>query len=214
MLSKLAVTLVALTLLFGMFSYVVADLSVGVKNGDWIEYNVSYTGSPSQGHNINWARMEVTGVNGPIISVTITSRFSDNSTMIQNSTLNFETGDLIDDFIIPANLKVGETFLDKNLGNVTIQRLEQHVYAGATRTVLYASTSTNMYVWDQATGVSVEGNAQEPDYTIHTIAADTNMWEPTIQSGGATDVFLVFILVVILAVISIAVAMRYRKRPH
>ena len=123
-------------------------MSVGVKKGEWIEYFVSYTGSPSQGHDINWARMEVTDVQGTNITVSITTRFQNETTEVFNSTLNLKTGQLIDDFIIPANLNAGDTFLDQNLGNVTISKAEQHTYAGATRTVLYASTSQNTYVWD------------------------------------------------------------------
>jgi hypothetical protein len=162
----------------GLTCDVFVDLSVGVKKGDWIEYAATYTGSPTQGHDINWARMEVIKVQGTNITVSITSRFPNGSTEIFNSTLNLKTGQLIDDFIIPANLNAVYTFLDQNLGNVTISRSEQHTYAGATRTVLYAFASQNTYIWDQATGVSVEGTSKQPDYTMHTIVEETNMWQP------------------------------------
>ena len=29
-----------------------AEISVGVKQGDWIEYQVSYTGTPAEGHDV------------------------------------------------------------------------------------------------------------------------------------------------------------------
>jgi hypothetical protein len=210
---RLLVGLVTIILAIGLMSSVVADLSVGVKKGDWIEYNVTYTGSPTQGHNIVWARMEVINVMGPYISVTITSKFSDNSTLAQNSTLNLETGDLIDDFIIPANLTAGDTFLDKNLGNVTIERTEQRTYAGTTRNVCIASTSTNTYVWDQATGVSVEGAAQEADYSIHTIAVDTNMWQQTAEEANWPSLFMLagFVLLVVMAVLAVFVHFRRKS---
>lgn len=47
----------------------------------------------------------------------------------------------MDDFIIPANLKTSGSFLDQKFGNITINRVEQQVYAGSTRTVLDASTN-------------------------------------------------------------------------
>ena len=135
-----------------------AELSIGVKSGDWIEYNVTSTGAPMQGHDVEWARMEILSVENPNINVSITSRFTDGSNDTTKHTLNLETGHLIDDFIIPANLNVGDTFVDENLGNVTISQTEVHTYAGAERTVVSATVGNNTYVWDQATGVSVEGN--------------------------------------------------------
>jgi hypothetical protein len=110
---KLSIVTIAFILFLSVISPVFADLSVGVKKGDWIEYTVTYTGNPSQGHDINFARMEVTNVQGTAISVVINSRYSNGSTEIFNSTLDLKTGRLIDDFIIPSNLKVGNTFPDK-----------------------------------------------------------------------------------------------------
>lgn len=210
---KYAFIVIASILVLGLISPVFADLSVGVKKGDWIEYTVTYTGSPTQGHDVNWARMEVTDVEGTDISVSITSRYSSGSTEVFNSTLNLKTGHLIDDFIIPANLKAGDTFLDQNLGNITISSVEQHTYAGAPRTVLHASASQNTYVWDRATGVSVEGTSQQPDYTMHTIVEDTNMWQRS-KGLDAAVLFLVAVAAVVVIAGVVLVAIRYRKKKH
>lgn len=211
MFRKLATALIVFVFVLGLASVVFADLSVGVKKGDWIEYAVTYTGSPTQGHGINWARMEVTNVQDTNISVSINSRYPNGTTEIFNSTLNLKTGKLIDDFIIPAHLNAGDSFLDQNLGNITISRAEQHMYAGATRTVLYASTSQNTYVWDQATGVSVEATSVLPDYTMHTIVEATNMWQPN-QGLDVTVLLLVVVIVVIAIVAVVMAALRYRKK--
>jgi hypothetical protein len=211
MFRKLVSAIIVLVLVLGLASAVYADLSVGVKKGDWIEYTVTTTGTPSEGHDIDWSRMEVTDVQGTSIIVYITSRFINGSTENFNSTLNLKTGHLIDDFIIPANLNAGDIFLDQNLGNVTISRSEQHTYAGAARTVLYASTSQNTYVWDQATGVSVEATSVLPDYTMHTIVEATNMWQPN-QGLDVTVLLLVVVIVVIAIVAVVMAALRYRKK--
>ncbi|MCL5949535.1 MAG: hypothetical protein M1490_03550 [Candidatus Bathyarchaeota archaeon] len=208
---KLVSGVIVLVLFLGLTSAVFADLSVGVKKGDWIEYAVTYSGAPSQDHALNWARIDVTDVQGTEIFVSITSRYSNGSSEAFNYTLNLKTGHLIDDFIIPANLNAGDTFLDQNLGNITINRAEQHTYAGATRTVLYASTSQNTYVWDQATGVSVEGTSQQPDYTMHTLVEDTNMWQPT-QELDVSVLLLVAVVVVIAIVAAVLLILRYRKK--
>ena len=209
---RLAYTIIIVFILvLGLSNAAFAELSVGVKKGDWIEYQVSYTGSPTAGHDINWARMEMLDVQGTNITLKITSRYPNGTTENITSNLNLKTGQLIDDFIIPANLKSGDTFYDQNLGNVTISKAEQHEYAGATRTVLYASTSQNTYVWDQATGVSVEGTAQTSEYSIHTIVEDTNMWQP---SGGlnAALVGLIAVLVLIIVVMIVVAVLYYRRR--
>jgi len=202
---------ISIALISGLISSVLADLSVGVKKGDWIEYAVTYTGSPGQGHDINWARMEITEVKGPFVSVSITSRYPNGSKEIFNSTLNLQTGKLIDDFIIPSNLTSGDSFLDQNIGNITISDVGEHVYAGATRTVLYTSTNQNSYVWDQVTGVSVEGTSQQPDYSMHTVVLDTNLWQPSVDLDLSVLVLIAFAVVIALVVAGVIV-LKYRKK--
>jgi hypothetical protein len=44
---KLCLTLASLLVLFDVFSATVtAEISVDVRQGDWIEYNVAFTGKP------------------------------------------------------------------------------------------------------------------------------------------------------------------------
>ena len=122
--------------------------------------------------------MEILDVQGDNITVEITSRYSNGTTENVTSTLNLAIGHMIDVFIVPANLKSGDKFYDENYGNMTIAKAEKHEYAGAIRTVVYPAASGNTYVWDQATGVSVEGNSQTSEYSMQTIVAATNMWQP------------------------------------
>jgi hypothetical protein len=202
---------ISIVLFSGLISSVFADLSVGVKKGDWTEYSITYTGSPGQGHDISWARMEITEVKGPIVSVSITSRHPNGSKEIFNSSLNLQTGKLIDDFIIPSNLNSGDSFLDQNIGNITISDVGEHVYSGATRTVLYASTNQNSYVWDKVTGVNVESTSEQPDYSMHTVVIDTNLWQPSVDLN-----LYVFVLIALGVVIALVVArifvLKYRKK--
>jgi membrane protein YdbS with pleckstrin-like domain len=200
----------SLIFLFGS-SLAFADLSVGVKSGDWIEYGINYTGVPFQGHDVTSARMTVVEVQGTNISVSIISRYANGYNETTNSTLNLQTGHLIDDFIIPDDLKVGDMFRDQNLGNVTISTVEQRTYAGALRTVVSASASNNTYFWDRSTGVSVEGTSQGADYNIHTIVSTTNMWLPA-QRVDLASLFLVGAVLLVILVAAIAVVARYLRR--
>jgi hypothetical protein len=200
---------------FGLsFTVGSTQLLVGVQNGDWIEYNVISTGAPMQGHDVEWARMEITDVQSPNISVIITSRFTDGSNDTINSILNLETGHLIDDFIIPANLNVGDTFKDENYGNITISFSEVRTYAGSQRTVLSAKMGNSTYYWDKATGVSVEGSTHTNQYSIYSVIADTNMWHSTqvqYTDLGATIMIVVIILIIIVLLIAGVVRYQHKK---
>lgn len=177
MVEKLGLTIVIFTILLGVGN-VLAEISVGVKKGDWIEYQVDYTGNPAGGHDLTWARMELENIQEKSISLEIIVEYSNRTLETMTITLNLETGQLGDDFIIPANLKRGYMFFDKNLGNITISSVEERSYAGATRTVVHAKTPETDYYWDQGTGFLVEGNSKYPDYTMNTIVYKTNIWKP------------------------------------
>jgi hypothetical protein len=55
---KLLVILIIFAVL-ACSTVVQGEVSVGVKEEDWIEYDVVTTGAPAEGHNIVYARMEV-----------------------------------------------------------------------------------------------------------------------------------------------------------
>ncbi len=193
-----------------------ASVSAGVKPGDWIEYDVVYSGNAPEGHNYPWYRMEVVTVEGPVIVVRIMSRDA-NGVMHGNSTytLNLETGHLIDEFIIPANLNVGDTFFDETYGNVTISGVQERIVAGAKRTIIQGEVPSNTYYWDQATGVTVEGHAsyQDIDFTMDTIIRETNMWQPQQQFIlDSTVVYTLIAAIVVVGITATLVVVRRKKR--
>jgi hypothetical protein len=153
--------------------------------------------------------MEILDVSGPMIYVNIISTYANGTQETTKSTLNLQTGQLIDDFIIPPNLKTGDSFYDSRAGNITISNTEQRTYAGAERTVVSATNLGNTYIWDQQTGVSVEGTSSGEDYTMHSLATATNMWE----SAGLDPVIVyTFIIIVIIIVVASAFLLYTRKR--
>ncbi len=208
---KAGLTIALFIVLLGVGN-VLAEISVGVKKGDWIEYQVALTGSPPADHDVTWARMEVTNVQGKAINLNVTTEFKNGTLLYENITLNLETGQLGDDFIIPANLNSGDTFFDENVGNITISGVEERTYAGATRTVVYAATSETTYYWDQATGILVEGNSQFPDYTMNTIVDKTNMWQPQLFGLDPTVFYGLVIGAAVLVVVVLAFFVVKRKK--
>lgn len=208
---KLVLELILLFLLLSSISIASAQLKVGVKNGDWIQYQVAYTGAPDPSHAIAAAKMEVLDVQGTTIKVNILSTYSNGTQVSTNSTLNLQTGQLIDNFIIPANLTKGDQFYDSNVGNITIAGVEEKTYAGATRTVINATSSDNTYIWDQATGISVEGISVGLDYTMHTFANETNIWQSQIPEFSSTNINLLAVVGVTSLVVLGVLVSRIKK---
>jgi hypothetical protein len=208
---KIGLALVLFIVLISV-SDVLSEISVGVKKGDWIEYTVAYTGTPTEGHDVTWARMEIKDVQGKSMSVEITVKYSNGTLEDMTTTLNLETGQLGDDFIIPANLNSGDTFFDKNVGNITISSIEERIYAGATRTVVHAATSENTYYWDKATGVLVEGNSQFPEYMMNVTVDKTNIWQPQLLGLDPTFFYALVIGAAVLIVVVLAFLLARRKK--
>jgi hypothetical protein len=168
---------ILVTVLFSVIA-TSTDITVGVKQGDWIEYNVECTGTVPEEHDVTWAKMEFLKVNGLKVDVNITSLFVDGNQTSVVSTLDLETGETGDGFLVPANLSVGNNFTDYNYGNVTIIEEENKTYVYAKRNTVYAVTPNTKFHWDKTTGILVEAHATYSNFTMDTKVKDTNMWQP------------------------------------
>jgi hypothetical protein len=207
---KLGVIIVSLFILKVIAPIAIsAEIFVGVKEGDWIEYQVNFAGTPPESHDVTWARMEIVSVQGSSINLNVTTEFSNRTLLNEMVALNLETGQLGDDFIIPANLNSGSTFFDKRMGDITIGGVEEKTCAGATRTVVYASTEETTFYWDRSTGILVAANSSFTDYTMNTKADKTNMWQAQLFGLDPTVFYaLVIAAVAILVVIAFFVLRR------
>src|SRR4030042_2529529 len=136
--------------------------SVGVEEGDWIEYNISVTGTgtPPPTHDVRWMRIEILPVQGAAFSANLTARYANGTVGSAIWKFNFTEGNVGGWIIIPSNLDVGDTFYDSSIHNhkpvnVTIQSQEQKTVLGAIRTVTYGNDSFRHKEWDKVTGVFV-----------------------------------------------------------
>ena len=197
------------------------EASVGVKKGDWIEYNINMTGSgtPPPTHDVRWMRIEVLPVQGKAFSINVTARYANGTIGSAVWKFNFSEGDVGGWIIIPANLGPGDTFYDSSIHtgkpvNVTVESQEQRVVLGANRTVTYGKDSFRHKEWDKATGVFIGSSEvlknvtnkdgwyiEDLKVTIQAIA--TNMWSPGIILGLNHMAF--YSLVAIIAVVAILV---------
>lgn len=211
MYKKLTVILIAITV-FVCVSVVQAQTLVGVKEGDWIEYEVNTTGTPPEGHNITFARMEILEVQGNEFRANVTSEAKNGAVSNLLRTFDLAEGNVQGWVVIPANLSAGDTFYDSYIGrDILIEGEEERTVAGATRVTTYANTPERYKRWDKKTGVFVETIDTLEDYTIHATAVATNIWAPQIFGVDATLVYTVVIIVAVAVVASIVIIIRRKK---
>jgi len=153
---KLALLLIYLTVLVGIFvpATVSAEILVGVKAGDRMEYNVDYygAGEPPAVPYLIWHEIEVLSVQGTTVTFDMTRKFSDGTLETDTLTEDLETG-VYELLIIPANLSNGDVFDHEGYGYITVSGVEEKNYAGAKRTVVKATVANMSYIWDKTAGV-------------------------------------------------------------
>jgi hypothetical protein len=155
-----------------------SGLSLGVKTGDWIEYDIQGTENPE--YTLTVSFLEVTGTN---VTVQLTQ-----SPLSYNESIDFATNE---DFpigfltaracLIPNDSEVGDSvYLGTEFGNRTIISETTGSYAGADRIVVCCNFTLqlNQYVfyWDKETGVLVEATMSHGATSESLSAIDTNMW--------------------------------------
>ncbi len=195
--SLILACLIVSVLILSSASAAASDVpQVGVKEGDWIEYNVNVngTGPAPPTHDVRWMRMQVLHVNGPAFSINVTARYTNGTVGSAVWNFNFSEGNVGGWVIIPANLAVGDCFFDSSIHNhipvnVTIQSETQQDLLGATRTVTFGNDSFRNKEWDKATGFFVWSTETYQNFTSKTgfyindltvtvQSTATNMWSP------------------------------------
>jgi len=203
--------------------------TIGVKAGDWIEYNITVTGTgtPPPTHDVVHFRIEVIQAEDKTVAANFTANYRNGTIGSAVWNYNYTEGSVGGWTIIPSNLSPGMQFYDSSIHNhkpvnVTIQRQEEKNLLGATRTVTYANDSFRHKEWDKATGVFVWStetyrNVTNKDgwyienLTATVEAVATNMWSPQSQN---TEILYVItgVAVVSIATLLAVVALRKRKK--
>ncbi len=205
------------------------ESSVSVKEGDWIEYNISVTGTGAAPptHDVRWMRMEILPVQGASFSVNITSRYANGTLGSAVWKFNFTEGNVGGWIIIPANLGPEDTFYDSSIHNnkpvnVTIQRQEQKTVLGASRTITFGNDSFRHKEWDKTTGVFVGSSECYRNFTTNTgwyiedltviiQATATNMWSSQILGLNQTDFYTLVSVVIVGFILTSIIVMARRK---
>ena len=165
---------------------------VGVKVGDWIKIKYTISGWPADQPCPEWLKLEFLSVEGTTANVQATLHMSDGTEQSDTMPVDVAGGGGeafgLSGFVIPPNLTTGDSVYMTGFGDVAIEGETTRTYAGASRTVVYASFSQSVpyqdevqltYYWDKRTGVMVESSTTYADITATAKATETNMWEAT-----------------------------------
>ena len=179
---------------------------VGIKAGDWIKATYTITGWPAGEPYPEWLKLEFPSINGTIVTMWATVRISDGTQRTNTGSVDVVSGSEVPGLagiVISANLATRDSVYIAGPGNVKIEGEATRTYAGANRTVVYASFSQNetqvTYYWDKLTGVMVEIASTSPGITATAKATETNMW-------GATTVRMPWWPWIIVAVVAVGLA--------
>ncbi|MEM4704874.1 MAG: hypothetical protein QXJ02_07400 [Candidatus Bathyarchaeia archaeon] len=176
-----AVTFAATTMIFMLctfFAY--AEVQVGVKAGDWVKCDL--TSAPIQDMP-QWVKIECLSVTGSVATVKVTMHMSNGTEYEESMTLDLASGagNAIFQALIPANSQTGDTIKVIGYGDLTISGETTATYAGASRTVVYASLVQNdmqlTYHWDKQTGVLLEITLAQGSTSATFKATSTNIWQ-------------------------------------
>jgi hypothetical protein len=196
----------ALLLSFLAFS-TFAQVNVGIKEGDWIEYEITYTGTPPGWYPEN-ARFEVLRILGTSITLEIKTKALDGTENTSNQTFILEDG-APDYIIIPANLIVGDEINHEELGRIKILGIEEYTFEGKTRELVYGSYGDLDYNWDRITGIVIQIYQTTDSYTQTWIAVNTNIVQ---KQASDIDPLLLYGILIAFTVIIITVAILLLKR--
>ncbi len=191
--------------------------SVGVKEGDWMEYNVNITGNAPPIHQgVVEMRIEVMHVEGAAFPANFTLRFANGTLSSSIWQFNFTEGNVGGWIIIPSILAPGKTFFDnfsKTDKEITIQSQERQTVLGASRTVTYANDSYRFKEWDKETGVFIRSSEIFRNWSAYVNLISTNLWRPQILGLNPTVFYMLTSISVGLAVLIMSSAIvAFRKR--
>ena len=205
---------------------------VGARQGDW----AMYVGAPpSEEHE--WIQISVLQIEGTVVDLEyhydLRARFRVQATVNFPDHPHFVSIDVADGtgnsffFLILRNLTVGDPVpVSQDHAPLKIEGVERRKYAGAERTVVYASFSNmsvsyaefktaGRYYWDKETGLLVERIATVGDFdmTCQKLTG-TSMWSLDLRYWMVDNYPVVIMLVFILGALSIstAILMGVRKR--
>lgn len=199
-----------------------ANVTVGVKAGDWMEYNATYggAGNPPESYP-TWFRYHIKEVKGTNITATITSEAVNGQTTEITNKYDLKTG-VLELLVVPAGLTYADVFYHEKYGNITIAGIEDGTYSGVTRTAFHTTFDNITVYWDKPTGIFLQSeqeflNTDNQTVTQKVTISATNLWiDPNVVDNSEMDQIVfyakIIAVVVIVAIIVVLLIRTIRKK--
>jgi hypothetical protein len=198
-----------------------AEVQVGVKAGDWIKYDAITSGNSSSDMP-QWVKIEFLNVAGTTVTYRETQHMSNGTeqSMIRTLDVASATGNATFQLLVPANSKTGDIIQMIEGGNVQVAGEKTETYAGASRTVIYASLSREgtqvNYYWDKQVGILLEVALTQGSASLAYKATSTNIWQtfpsnPLMLPSLSVEIMSICISTVV-AVVIVVTALIYTRR--
>ena len=219
----LALTLFFLTTLCShTYTISALEFEIGVKPGDWIEYEIDWIVPPSYAESYPvWTRREITDLDDATVTMIITQEMSNGSVSEKTEEGNIESGTGAAAMIfIPANLEIGDQVSIQGFNDVRIISESRRVYLEIERVVLFANFSDMGFdisiFWDKEKGTALEITSAHSTLGVKTTKiAATNLWSSERSDdnpvGFETLVFIGFFIAMLLTLL-LYVRLRRRKK--
>lgn len=185
---------------------VFAQVSVGLKQGDWVEYDVTYTGSPPESYPEK-VRIDVQTIEGTSITVEVKRDLLNGTQDARTVTFDLESG-AFDLIIIPANLGAGDEVYHEDLGNFTLEGVADYKFEGVTRERVYANVVQTEFSWDRSTGILIEAYQTTDTFTETLLAVNTNIVLTQTSEMDSMLLYAIMVAVIIIVVVALFVFKR------
>jgi len=185
---------------------VFADYTLGVKSGDWIDYDVTFSVA---GQSLSGSvKVTVENVQGMQINGTIEFNVQGYSiTQPQPFSIDVGAGTgTYTQFIIPANLTVGDYVPAENAYVQDIVTRDGRKALVINASIPFEGVSGQVY-YDQATGVLLEGSTPISGTEYSIAFAGTSLW----SEGFVFDWWILMIIIVVVVIAALAALILLRR---
>lgn len=194
-----------------------SNVTVGVKSGDWMEYNVTYVGAADPPENYpKWFRFHITEIQGTSITATMTYEAVNGTVSNSSHTNDLKIG-VLQLLVVPAGLTYADVFYHEIFENITIAGTETGTYAGETRTAFYATFDEKEVYWDKETGVFLQSEqvleSNNKTAAQKVMISATNLWQDQTaapDNSGLDQIVFYAKVIVAVAVVAIIVVLLLR----
>lgn len=208
-----------------------AEVNVGVKVGDYVEYAVNVTGVPEYA-GLGTINVTVVKVDGTVVTQLIIFIYKNGTTTTETRTVDVSTQA---DFVTSANLNIGDSrVVPPPGGNITVTKILTKNYYGVDREVCFFNQTTTgrkfISYYDRKTGFLLESYYELSYFNVKAQLAyslhSTNLWpappksifewlkEKIMENYIYVIGFIVALVIIIIIIISILIKRQKKANIH